>query len=162
MKLYPFIFSTLLCVVPLAVHAQVNVRYTDAQHFTDMGSSESERAQAQRQLTQHIEALAKQYMPAGQTLDIEITDVDLAGRQQVSFRRPQLRVVKSVDWPSINLRYVLKAGEQILQQQEVRLSDMGFDQRLRIASANAPLHDERRMLEEWFRTAFTMPGAQLK
>jgi hypothetical protein len=99
-----------LCAVSAVTQAQLNITYIEPERFTDLGQTQWERAAAQRQLTEHIEALAKRYVPQGQMLEIEVTDVDLAGRQNVSFSRPQLRVIKPIDWPSITLRYTVENG----------------------------------------------------
>jgi hypothetical protein len=141
------LFATVSAAAQSPAHAGVK--------FADIGTTPSERQDNLRALERHFEALAKRYVPVEQDLIIEVTDVDLAGEQHLSFRHPDLRVVRRIDWPRMSLRYTLKAGEKIVAQGEERLSDMGFDSRIGANySSSESLSYERRMMEDWFKTKF--------
>jgi hypothetical protein len=161
MKRFAFLVgATLAYTAPSWAVAEVKVMFTAPEKFADIGYGTSEREETLRRLTQLFESSAARYVPQNQTLNIEVTDVDLAGRQHVSFRRPELRVVKPIDWPSITLRYTLTQDARVIKEGQTRLSDLGFDQRLRQASANEPLYYEKRMLEDWLRKTFDAPAAK--
>jgi hypothetical protein len=160
--LHCVVAAALLAAVAAPVWADVKVSFTEPQKFADIGKASWERDDAMRHLTAHFQALAKRYLPAGQDLTVEVTDVDLAGRQDVSFRHPELRVVRSIDWPSISFSYSVTADGKTVQQGTERLSDMGFDTRLRTAYSGEPLYYEQRMLEDWFRAKFVTQSAKAK
>jgi hypothetical protein len=145
---------------PLA-HAQVKVEYVEPEKFTDIGRAQWDRDDTLRGLTRVFETLAKKYVPAGQEISFQVTDVDLAGWEKPGFRHPDVRVVRGVDWPAMSFRYTVTQGGQTVMQGQERLADLNFQHRIGMARyANEQFAYEQRMLEDWFRTKFTVQAAK--
>lgn len=145
----------------LAQAGTAEVQFTDPSHFADAGRGvQAERVR--QQLGQHLQALAQQGLPAGQTLQIEVLDIDLAGEL-----RPQgisgqaLRVLRgAADWPRIHLRYRLSQGAQLLASGDEQLSDMAYLNRGTRSASDSPLPYEEKLLTDWFHARFTPAAAR--
>ncbi len=136
------------------VTGTVQVNFVQPDNFVDIGRSSFDREQNLRTLQGHFTSLAKG-LPAGQTLQVDVTDVDLAGEIPPAALH-ELRVLRGgVDWPRITLSYTLKAGETMLAQGEERLSDMSYMFSRAGATEHLPLPYERRMLDQWFKDRFS-------
>lgn len=143
---------------PLA-YAEVKINFIEPDKFVDIGRTQWDRDDAMRGLTRVFEALAKKYVPQGQDVLFEVTDVDLAGTERPSFRHQDLRIVRSIDWPAISFRYTVKEGDKTVAQGQDRLADLDFQHRIGVNSYSAESYPyERRMLEDWFRAKFGTKG----
>lgn len=151
-----------LCIAALASVAAaaqaagiVSVSFVQPENFTDVRDSFMSRERHLGALKSHIEQAAAPYVADGQTLKIEVLDVDLAGETRLTRRATNLRVLKGRgDWPRIKLRYALEAGGQPLRSGEARVQDMSYLDRFAGALQDTALRYERRMLDEWFRDEF--------
>jgi len=137
-----------------AVGATVEVSFVEEDKFSDIGFPRHERDTHLKVLATHLQRLGERGLPAGQTLKIEVTDVDLAGRVQIGSTR-DLRVLSGgADWPRIELRYTLQADGKTLRSGEERVSDMNYLMRSTSLRNDEPLAHEKRMLDEWFAVRF--------
>lgn len=129
---------------------QAEVRYIDPEQFSDAGRFSIDRERTLQALTEYLQQLARR-LPDGQSLQLDITDVDLAGELRPSGGH-ELRVLRGrADWPHINLRYTLRDGSRTLKTGEAKLADMSYLQGQRPADVNGgPIAYERRMLRQWF------------
>lgn len=147
-----------LCLPLLAQPAQaagsVAVRYVDPAHFTDIGFGSLDRERTLRSLTEVFEQLGRQ-LPDGQTLSLEVLDVDLAGEVWPRIGL-EYRVLRGgADWPRMTLRYTLQADGRTLKAGESRLADMTYLFTLRgLTAKDSNLPYERRMVERWFGDTF--------
>jgi hypothetical protein len=141
-----------------AAHAagKVVVNYLQPEQFADIGRSSWDRERTLKTLSSHFEALAAR-LPEGQTLRIEVTEVDLAGEIR-PWGWHELRVMRgTVDWPTLGLRYTLQQGDRTLKSGEERISDMNYlhstlQPRDR---ADTDMAYERRLVRRWFEATFT-------
>lgn len=151
--------ALLLGVSLVAAHAAgpVAVRFVEPQRFFDAGDPGIDRERNLRVIEDALAALGQRWLPAGQSLDIDVLDVDLAGRIKPNVGRTgqELRVLEGgADWPRIELRYTLRTGTQVLASGRETVSDMHYlDSGARLPDSG-PLAHERRMLEAWFRGRF--------
>ncbi len=138
-----------------AAPATVEVRYVDPDQFADIGRSTWDRERALNALTAHFQKLG-QALPEGQTLRVDVTDVDLAGNLQ-PWGWHELRVLRGqADWPVLTLRYTLLEGERTLKTGQARLADLSYMQHLSVRDrAGEELGPEKRMLRRWFEDTFT-------
>lgn len=128
---------------------KVELTWVEPENFADSGNTAADRTATLQALGEHINRLAGT-LPGGQTLKIEVTDLNLAGEMQFSPVR-DVRVLRNrADWPTMNLRYALVADGRVLKSGETRLSDMnyGFTQR------RDAYGYEKRMIDTWFRAEF--------
>src|SRR5688500_12201202 len=102
----------LVALLPLAGAAQaaVIVTFKEPDRFFDAGRWDREDFLAE--IERHLQELGTTHLPPGQTVKIEVLDVDLAGDDR--FRRrfgAEIRVLKGgVDWPSMKLRYAVESA----------------------------------------------------
>jgi hypothetical protein len=144
-----------LLSAPLAAQAagQVKVKWIEPEKFADAGRGAFDRERTLQSLGEHLQRLG-QRLPMGQTLDVEVTDLELAGELEPFSRFHQdVRVLRGrADWPRISLRYTLSEGSRTLARGEADLSDPNYFYRsLRLGQQGA-LAYEKRMLDDWVAT----------
>lgn len=146
--------AALISGLALPAAAEVEVRWLQPEQFSDVGRSTVDRERNLEALGGHFARLGER-LPAGQTLQIEVLDVDLAGEIE-PFRWDDLRVLRGrADGPHLSLRYRLQEGGQTLQEGRADLSDIGYLHGLRtVAGRDGELAHEKRMVERWFRDTF--------
>ena len=134
-----------------AASAGVTVKYIEPDKFSDLPFSPWEREEVLRDLSDYFTKLGKS-LPQGQDLAIEVTDVDLAGREYPNSRAARdLRILKGqADWPIIVLRYTLTENGQVLRSGEAKISDMNYLHRINRHWDSESLRYEKRMLDDWF------------
>lgn len=151
--------STLLLValmgiaggLPARAAGQVEVSYVKPDDFSDAGRGVIDRERTMAGLTQYLQQLGKR-LPDGQTLRLEVTDIDLAGETYPGRWISDLRVLRGgADWPRLSLRYTLLDGGRALKAGDARLSDPAymFSHRSQVA-VDSELGYEKRMLKQWF------------
>jgi hypothetical protein len=143
-----------------ALAGKAEVSYDHPERYTDAGRGRD--AESTRQtLASHLEELAQTRLPAGQQLDIVVTDIDLAGQvpPMVAARMGEVRVLgRNVDWPRIALRYTLRDGERVLAEGSEVVADMAYMAHTGLQPGNGALPYERRMLSDWFDRRFAAAG----
>jgi hypothetical protein len=149
----------LAVVLPAAAAGTATVTFTDPDKYTDAGysrenPSERELAALERDLEQHVQALAKRYLADGESLAIEVLDIDLAGRFQPAARLNDVRIVRDVDWPRFRLRYTLSRNGVADPSVEERVSDQSFLMSINPYFSGDRLRYEKAMLDDWFRQRF--------
>ncbi|MFM9437800.1 Ni/Co efflux regulator RcnB [Janthinobacterium sp. CG_23.3] len=154
------VFSrTMLAACALALSggawAAVSVSYTQPEKFSDLPFSIAERERILKELSAHFLILGKR-LPAGQNLNVEVRDIDLAGREERTGRTAdEIRVLRGgADWPRISLRYTLESNGQVLDSGEAKLSDMAYMDKLNRYASGDRLRYEKRMIDDWFAKQF--------
>jgi hypothetical protein len=135
--------------------AGVSVTYTEPEQFSDLPFAASERERVLQELSEHFLALGKR-LPADQNLQVEVSDVDLAGREEPSRRASnEIRVLRGgADWPRIRLRYTLESNGKVLGSGEAELSDMAYMSNINRYAPGDRLRYEKRMIDDWFARQF--------
>lgn len=138
--------------LPFAAHAagQVQVKWIDPEKFADAGRGTLDRERTLDALAEHLKGLG-QKLPDGQTLSIEVTDLELAGELEPFGRFHQdVRVLRGrADWPRISLRYSLSDGTRTLARGDADLSDPNYLFRSLRSTRTGALAYEKRMLDDW-------------
>lgn len=129
---------------------RADVRFIEPERYADIGWSRSDREANLEELKRHFERLAAG-LPDGQTLVVEVTDVDLAGETEPA-RSWGVRVLRGrTDIPKMTLRYTLRASAGPLKSGDAQLSDMDYFFGLPRGDG---LAYEKRMLDRWFQHTF--------
>jgi Protein of unknown function (DUF3016) len=146
--------AALLCT-GLAQAGMVEVQFDQPDRYTDVGSQRDAMA-VQATLRAMLQTFGAERLPAGQTLRVAITDVDLAGEIAPPTRRMQdVRVMgRTPDWPRISLRYTLRDGDRVLAEGSDVVSDMAYLSRSTRQTGQGSLPYEQRMLSDWFDARF--------
>lgn len=115
--------AALLCAAGCAGTSQpaggaATVRFTEPQRFTDFiedGPAPANYERLAGQFAAFIERKGREVVPAGQTLELTVTDVDLAGRMRRGARN--LRIVEGTDSAEVRLEYrLVDAGGRVLRE----------------------------------------------
>lgn len=133
--------------------AAVTVNFTLPDQYVDMPFAPWEKERVMKDLQEHFNKLGGQ-LPSGQDLNVEVVDIDLAGRLEPNFRfGHDIRVLKGrADWPTIALRYSIESQGKVLRSGDVRIADKSYLDHINRYSANESLRYEKRMLDDWFKT----------
>ena len=149
--------AVLVADASAAAAADVSIAFVQPDKYVDAGYSrsfpgEKERAEVQRDIERHLQSLAERHLAPGDSLKIDVLDIDLAGHfEPFRFRGgADVRIVRDVTWPRIKLRYTLSRDGQVVAGAEEQISDMNY-----LASANRypstdRLRYEKPMLDNWF------------
>ncbi len=133
----------------------VNITFTAPDRYTDAGNRKFDEADNLKTLDTWMQALGKKYLPSGQTLSIDVLDVDLAGVVRPRAGATELRVLRgAADWPRIQLRYTLQSDGQVLRSGEETVQDLDYLGHTIMLSPSDPLRHEKQMLEDWFKAQF--------
>ena len=134
-----------------AASAGVTVNYVESDKFADLPFTPWEREEVLRDLADHFTKLGEA-LPPGYDLKVEVTEIDLAGREYPNVRSGrELRVLKGMaDWPMMELRYTLTNNGQVVNSGSARLQDMSYLNRVSRFSDGDSLRYEKRMIEDWF------------
>ena len=97
-------------------------------------------------------------LPDGQTLRLEVLDLDLAGEMRTMFSRggQEIRVLRGrADWPHMKVRYTLQDSTGTIKTGEAQLADMSYlDHTPPLTLDYGDLGYEKRMVKEWFKQTF--------
>lgn len=138
------------------------VNFIAPENYTDVSlsgaSTDNMRNSVLDSLRDYLVSLAKDKLPQGQQLTVDVVDIDMAGRTE-PWRTPNLtntRFIRDIYPPKIKLRYGLrdKAGATLSAQEEtltnlnyLQLADPGYNN-------NDPLKYEKTLLRSWFEQRF--------
>lgn len=154
--------TLLIAALPVAALAgTAEVRFIDPDRYTDAGQNRvGEPEQVRAELARYFEKLAAEFLPADQSVQIEVLNVDLAGdppRRGDRFDDP--RVLRGrADWPQIELRYTVRAGAKVLASGHDVVSDLAYlDSSTVYLVKDESLPYEKRMLRRWFVQRFVPP-----
>ncbi|NIE74822.1 DUF3016 domain-containing protein [Pantoea sp. Ap-967] len=168
--------TILVCAVLMALSAnsmaqgtppaQVEVRFDHPEKFRDasLNSPGYERGAddyVMKTLDQYLQTLGQRYLQPGQHLVVNIRDIDLAGRYEPWHRGANdVRFMREITWPSIDLNYTLSQPGQPDRQAQERVSDKMYLSRPGRASHGSDrLYAEKAMLGDWFRQRFAAQPA---
>lgn len=133
---------------------QLDVRYIAPENFTDMKNTWVTQENLLATLTAHLQKLGQKYLPEGQRLQIEITDIDLAGSIEYPRNAGPVRVMRQFTPPSITLRWHLQSAGKDSPLQDVTLRDSNYQMNINAYSEGDPLRYEKQMLDDWFKRSF--------
>jgi len=146
-----------LLLSPNAFAASSEVTWTDYKSYRDINEGNEGRKQFRertfKDFEKHFAKLAAT-LPEGQTLKIDVTDVDLAGDTNAGGIN-RMRIVKHMYSPRMNFSYqLLDADGKVIQSEEVVLKDMNFMSGSNLKYRNKSLGYEKKMLDDWFEETF--------
>lgn len=162
MCMKPFLISLIVAAAtfapaPARAAGEVKLSFVAPEKFSDIGTGTVERERVLRSLEDFLQSLGAKALPDGQTLELAITNIDLAGETRFT-PRGDVRVLRGgTDWPRIELRYTLRAGATVLKSGEARLSDSAYLSGRRTPDLDTEHGHEKRMLRSWFTETFGQP-----
>jgi hypothetical protein len=145
-----------LLALSAAAQADVKVNFVNPEKFSDIKDNNGfKQMDVLKDIEAHLVAAAGKRLP-GRDVRIDVTDVDLAGEVEPFGRRMQwLRVMRTVTLPSIAFNYEVSEGGKVVQQGEVRLRDMNYQDGFNGYTGGDSLPYEKRMIDRWFKEQFS-------
>lgn len=144
------LLAAMALTLPAAAAGLVEIRFVKPENFADAGRG-IDRERNLDLLARHMKAFGAQ-LPQGQTLTIDVLDVDLAGELVPTHRLGEIRVLKGrADWPRMTLRWALATDGRTLKSGEDRLADMAYLMNSARLESSQPMAYDTRMLDDWFR-----------
>lgn len=142
---------------PNAFAASSEVTWTDYKSYRDINEGNENRKSFRERtfkgFEKHFAKLAAT-LPEGQTLKIDVTDVDLAGDTNAGGIN-RMRIVKQIYSPRMNFSYqLLDADGKVIQSDDVVVKDMNFMSGSSLKYRNKSLGYEKKMLDDWFEETF--------
>lgn len=136
--------------------AQVEVKWTNPDKYTDIKAGEGHRKKFQEQtfktLEEHFAKMAEM-LPEQQKLLVDVTNLDLAG--DVNYTMKRIRIIKDIFTPRMKFNYqLLNADNTVVKSEDVSLNDMGFMMSNSLKYRSKSLSYEKEMLDDWFRKTF--------
>ncbi len=149
-------FSGLIGASAAPPAERVEVSFPLQGRYADAGDGPLDAQAHQQVIAQHLQSLGERLLPRGAHLQIDVLEIDLAGRVIPDFRGGRaIRVLKgAADWPRIELRYVLTPSNGEPSSGHESLSDLTYMNQRMSVSADEPLSYEKRMLTAWFTSRF--------
>jgi hypothetical protein len=143
---------------PASSLADVNVRFVSPGHYTDAGSFGASRASTEAALRTHLDRLGKRFLAPGQTLTIDVLDIDLAGQHEPwRYGLEDVRIIRGVTPPKIKLRYVLTERGRRTRSGEETLTDINYQMNPSARFSSDSYVFEKALLDDWFRRTFSNP-----
>lgn len=140
-----------------AQEGPVKVTYVEPEKFIDVRERmiETEPAKNNHLILwkSYVEKQAAKSLSSGQTLDIQFTDIDLAGDIEPSTRTNMMdvRVIKDIYPPRLKFRYQLKDSDgKEIKAGEENIRDMGFLMGAQTNTTEALRH-EKKLFERWLK-----------
>jgi len=147
-----------LMIVMFSTSAQagkVEVNWHEPDEYTDIrstnGGSKAFRKNVFKQLEKHWQKMAEEKLPTDMTLKVKVTNLNLAGDVRYSFSMGhQIRLVKSLYWPSIEFEYTLMQGDKVITTDKAKLKDMSFMDRANALKRSSSYYYDKRIITDWF------------
>ena len=153
--------SVALLAMMSAAHAAVDVTFTAPEKYVDASlrreGGASAREVALRTIREQLVVLGQRYLAPGQTLKIEVLDIDLAGEIEWWHGPYDIRYLRDYTWPKIKLRYTLEENGQAVRSAEETISDPSYQMSVIVTRSGEVMPHEKAMLARWFRSRFA-PG----
>lgn len=155
-----FLFAA-SAISQVADAARVRVKWAPDDQLTEVRQNSQHRgymrpAQWQKALGDYLRLRAERLLPAGQSLDVTIDDIKLAGEFE-PWRGPSLqdvRILKDLYPPRIDLHFrLLDANGATLREGSAKLRDFAYLQRA-LPNDNDPLRYDKNLLGNWLSSEF--------
>jgi Protein of unknown function (DUF3016) len=153
----PITILSCLLALPVSALGAVHVSFSHPERYRDAGryAYEATDDRVLSRIQRHLEALGERKLAPGQTLSVEVLDIDLAGRSEPwRFPSNNVRVMLDVTWPRMSVRYVLEEQGQTIASGQESIVDMNYLGQPSVYPYGDPLRYEKHMLDDWFESRF--------
>jgi hypothetical protein len=140
----------------LQTEGAVSVSWDDPAGFTELTHSgnrwEAQRGNWVHDLAEYMQQRVGKVLPAGQRMDIHITNIARAGRYEPGRgpRMDSIRVLRDIYPPRLSFDFKrLDANGQVIDEGQRRLSDMSYLMRPTMRFGSDPLAYEKRLIDDW-------------
>ncbi|GIU16230.1 hypothetical protein TUM4644_00060 [Shewanella colwelliana] len=147
-------------VDPVTETGIVKITWQDVDSYRDVKAVSDIQSRYEKRtfetLTKNLNKEAAKHFKPNQTLEMVVTDVDLAGDVRPTFGATtnDLRVIKDLYPPRMTFSYKVLDGDQVIVAGDEKLTDMSFMHTTGIRS-DKPLSYESKMLADWLKKSIT-------
>ena len=149
--------AALLAALPAGA-AEADVTFVQPGKFADArrDARGNGREEILDSLKAHLVERASQWLPAGEKLEVRITDIDMAGDfEPWTGHRDDIRVFREIDLPRVSLAFRLLAADgSVRKEGERRLLDPAYLSGGNVRSSDDPLRFEKTLLDRWLMREF--------
>jgi hypothetical protein len=134
----------------------VTVVFQDPDNFTDAKESHTNftSTAALEELRDYVQQTASHLIPAGSKLTVTFLDLDFAG--MIRPDKDNIRFMTGVTPPRAHVKFQLvDAAGKVIKEDERRLSDMNYQQTVRVQGRSDPLVYDKQLLRDWLEKEFT-------
>jgi hypothetical protein len=158
---------TLAATSAIANPAQVNVTWAPIDSLAEVKQNSVNRGQLRpeewtKALGDYLRDSAAKQLPPGETLDVTINDVKLAGNFE-PWRGPNaqdIRIMKDIYPPSMDVHYkLIGANGAVIRETDAKLRDLNYLQHDLTPTDSDPLRYDKRMINDWVRREFRRDNA---
>ena len=119
---------------------------------TPAGSQKRYQEQVFQILSEQFSDMARIYLNSGQTLSVEVIDLNLAGETRFSSNTgQQFRILTSLTPPSISFSYQIRQDEMVIKSDAVRLTDLNYQASVFGINRDRVLVYEKQLIRDWAR-----------
>jgi hypothetical protein len=145
--------ASVLATVP--AHAGLSVTYGNPDRFSDAGDRSTDPVKVMKVLADYMKRVGDRVVPPGTDVQIEVLDLDRAGRTRMNLPT-EIRVMTGrADPPCMEVRYTVTTQGHASEPRKERVCDVNYLRPLDPRdSENDPLVYEKRMVAEWIEQRF--------
>ena len=140
-------------------NSPVRINFENPKKFRDANYQNRSRNtdEVTQDIADYFQKQGARYLTQGQTLEINVTDIDLAGRiEPWVFRNQDIRVMTRITWPRIELSYrLLDKNSAVLKQGQDKLEDKNYQSHIGRRAAQGRLLYEKAIIDKWFKKNFS-------
>lgn len=142
------------------VRAGVLVNFVNPENYHDFDTEgPAVRATMLNEIRQTFVELGATYLKPGQTLKIDVLDIDRAGFADQRPMRGDLRIITNgTPPPRFKVQYTLQQNGKTLARAQETISDINYLQNSDARFSTGWLFYEKATLRDWFGTRFGTPS----
>ena len=143
-------------VNPITEDGIVKIEWQNPKKFRDIKTSNELQSRFENRLfetlTKNINKQAEKVLKPGQKLEMQVSDVDLAGDMRPTFGATSgdIRIVKDLYPPRVIFTYKITQGEKVVIAGDVTLRDMSFMSNSQ-GFNEKPFHYESNLFNDWLQ-----------
>ncbi|ACB95603.1 DUF3016 domain-containing protein [Beijerinckia indica] len=145
-----------LCLAQASAIAAVKVTFVNPEHYTDLDRNRPWYQQdTLNQFQRTFEQLGATYLKPGQTLKLDVLDIDLAGYfEPWRFYGYDVRIMRDYTPPRFKVHYALEQKGRVILQADETITDLAYLMNPAGRLSSERLGYEKAMLKDWFRNRF--------
>ena len=138
----------------------ISVRWGDPAQFAELRYSQNRRLAAQGdwvvELADYMQEKLAKAVPAGESVDVEILDIQRAGQYEWLYSQTDdVRVLRDVYPPRMTLQFSRKdASGAVIAEGERKIADLAYLQSPAPFPSSDPLRYDKRLIDTWIRREF--------
>ena len=135
---------------------QIKVTWHEPEKYRDVAGADERNKRFQKKTFSQFEkyfSKMAQKLPEEVTIQLKVTDLDLAGDVRYNFAlHREIRLVSHIYWPMMEFDYEINSGSHHVASGTAKLKDMAFMDRGNVfRGSHRPLSYETHMLSTWFK-----------